>query len=74
MITTEKLPDEPNKRGLTVEVEWDVQEKYDDAGDGHCFFHFATGWSENELHRFEGTAILVDGELDHIEDITYANG
>ena len=71
MITTEKLP---GNAGRTVEVEWDVQGRYDEAGDGHCFFHFATGWSEDGLHRFEGTAVLVDDELDHIEDIIYANG
>lgn len=70
MITTEKLPE--NLGGTYVKVEWDVLERVDEAGDGHVFMHAADGITiEDEEYKFEGTAILCDGETIEIEDVEF---
>jgi hypothetical protein len=49
-------------------IEWTIGDRYDDAGDGHCFFHFADG-TDGHGNKFTGNATLVDGELVEINDI-----
>jgi len=51
-----------------VEIEWEVGQKFDDAGDGHTFFHFADG-ADKDGNKYIGTAEVVDGEVVKINDI-----
>jgi hypothetical protein len=70
MITTEKLPE--NLGGKYVQVEWDIKERFDSAGDGHVYMHFADGITvEDEEYKFEGSAIVCDGETIEIEDVEF---
>lgn len=49
-------------------IEWEIGSMEDEAGDGHCFFHFAFG--EDEFgNTYTGIAVMVDDELDEITDI-----
>ena len=68
MKTTEKLPEKMG--GGYVEVEWELGDQYDDAGDGHYFMHAATGISA-EGHMFEATGGVCDGEWTDIEDVEF---
>lgn len=65
MKTWEKLPE--NLGGGYVEVEWILGDRFDDAGDGHVFMHFANGESKHG-HKFQGTGIICDGEFTEVED------
>ena len=72
MITTEKLPERLG--GRDVQVEWEIGEEMDDAGDGHIFMHAATGVTidlKDDEYEFEATAIMCDGELSEIEDAEF---
>jgi len=66
MKTFEKVPD----IDAIVEVDWEVGERYDDAGDGHCFMHIANGTTDAG-YLFSATAVMVDGNLEEIEDVQY---
>jgi hypothetical protein len=50
------------------EIEWDILDSYDDAGDGYCFFHHAEGTSADG-RKWTASATMVMGELDSMEDI-----
>jgi hypothetical protein len=50
------------------EIEWLIGESFDDAGDGHCFFHYATGVDKHGK-TYTGVAVMVDDYLEVIEDI-----
>jgi len=54
------------------EIDWEIGDRYDGAGDGHTYFHFAEG-EDSKGNKFSATAVLVDGELDAIEDIEDEN-
>jgi len=64
ITTTEQLPN-----GEFVEVEWEIGEPDDEAGDGHVFYHEAEGTSGN--HKFMGTAVMCDGEFVEMEYVEY---
>jgi hypothetical protein len=49
-------------------IDWTILECYDDAGDGHCFFHHAIG-EDLDGRKYTATAVMVDGSLEEIEDI-----
>jgi hypothetical protein len=68
MKTTEKLPE--NMGSGHVEVEWEIGDRFDEAGDGYCFFHFADGISEHG-HMFTATANLCMGDIDSIDDVEF---
>lgn len=51
-----------------IDIEWEIGDVYDDAGDGHCFFHEADGEDENG-NKYRASAALVDGEIAEYEDI-----
>ena len=68
MKTIETLPVEYGER--KVEVDWEVGDQYDEAGDGYCFMHHAEGTAEDG-HTFSATAVMVSGELEEIEDVEY---
>lgn len=53
-------------------IEWTIGEKFDDAGDGHCFFHYANG-KDQYGNTFTGVAVLVDGHLEEIESISWVD-
>jgi hypothetical protein len=50
------------------QINWEIREKFDDAGDGHCFFHYAFGVDESG-NEYKGVAVMVDDNLEDIEDI-----
>jgi hypothetical protein len=50
------------------EIEWLIAESFDDAGDGHTFFHYATG-TDQKGNTYTGVAVMVDDNLEEIEDI-----
>jgi hypothetical protein len=50
------------------EMEWVIGESFDDAGDGHCYFHYATG-TDQHGNEYKGVAVMVDDHLEDIEDI-----
>ena len=64
MTTTEKLPEKMG--GGYVEVDWELGDRYDEAGDGYCFFHHADGISKDG-HMFEGTGNVCCGEWEEVE-------
>jgi hypothetical protein len=66
MTTFEKIPD----IDAMVEVDWEVGDRYDDAGDGYCFMHHAIGTTDAG-YTFSATAIMVHGNLEEIEDVEY---
>ena len=45
-----------------------MREVFDDAGDGHTYFHYAEGTS-NDGRAWVGVAVMVDGNLENIHDI-----
>lgn len=49
-------------------IEWEIGPSFDDAGDGHCFFHYAIG-IDNDGNEYTGVAVIVDDNLEDIEDI-----
>lgn len=51
-----------------TEIEWEIGEMYDDAGDGYCFFHFAKGVSEDG-RKWSANATVVFGEIEEITEI-----
>jgi hypothetical protein len=69
MKTKEKLPDELG--GELVEVEWELGDRFDDAGDGHVFMHQSEGIDDNG-HMFFGEGIVCDGEWTEVENVEYA--
>jgi hypothetical protein len=72
MITKEKLPERFG--GRDVEVEWEIGEEMDDAGDGHVFMHAATGYTtdpNDQEYEFQGTAIKCDGEFTEINEVEF---
>ena len=68
MKTTEKLPEKIGSG--YVEVEWELGDQMDDAGDGHVYMHAATGISDDG-HMFEGTGIVCDGQWTDVEDAEF---
>jgi hypothetical protein len=70
MKTREKLPNEVG--GQYVEVKWNLEDRFDEAGDGHVFMHFATGKS-SEGYTFTGTGIVCDGEFTEVEDVEFVD-
>ena len=68
MKTTEKLPD--NLGGKDVEVEWEIGDRYDEAGDGHVFMHAAEGFAA-EGYLFIASASICDGEFIEIDDVEF---
>ena len=72
MKTFETLPERFGSR--KVEVEWEIGDRYDDAGDGHVYMYSATGFTfdpNEEEYEFEGTAIMCDGEFTDIEQVDF---
>jgi hypothetical protein len=49
-------------------IEWEIGRCFDDAGDGHCFFHYAHG-VDKDGNEYNGVAVMVDDHLEDIEDI-----
>jgi hypothetical protein len=49
-------------------IVWEIGARFDDAGDGHCFFHYATGIDQFG-NEYTGIAVMVDDNLEDIEDI-----
>lgn len=70
MITQEKLPEELG--GGTLEVEWELGDQFDDAGDGHVFMHQSTGYSLTTDDVFYGDGIMCDGEWTEVDEVYYA--
>jgi hypothetical protein len=68
VTTYERLPE--SLGGFEVEVFWELGDQYDDAGDGHCFFYHADGYSPSG-YRFSGSASVVDEEWDSVEDVEF---
>ena len=68
MKTFETLPERFGSR--KVEVEWEIGDRVDDAGDGYCFMHQAEGTAEDGYY-FYATAVMVCGELEEIQDVEY---
>lgn len=50
------------------DIDWIIGESYEDAGDGHTFFHYAEGTS-GDGRVWVGVAVMVDGSLEEIIDI-----
>jgi hypothetical protein len=72
MLTFEELPEKYGSK--KVEVEWEIGDEYDDAGDGHVFMYGASGYSTdlNEPEfEFQGTAVKCDGEFSEITDVEF---
>ena len=72
MKTFEKLPERFGSR--KVEVEWEIGEEVDDAGDGHVYMYAATGYTidpNDQEYEFQGTAIKCDGEFSEIDDVEF---
>ena len=65
MITTEYLPS-----GESVQVEWELGDQYDEAGDGHVFMHQSIGYTEDG-HKFFGEGIVCDGEWSEVINAEY---
>lgn len=72
MKTYEKLPESlgPNLGGTYELVEWELGDKYDDAGDGHESMHHVEGVSPGG-YLFYGTGIVIDGSFEEVEDAEY---
>jgi predicted small secreted protein len=51
------------------QINWIVKESFDDAGDGHTYFHYATGIDKNTEKQYQGVAVMIDDNLEEIEDI-----
>lgn len=66
MITTEKI------NGKLIRLEWEINDQFDDMGDGHETCWTAVGSNlddENDHNSYCGTAIMIDGEFTEINDI-----
>ena len=69
MKTWEKLPEELGSG--YVEVEWELGDRYDSAGDGHVYMHHADGETEDGEHHFIASGIVCDGEFTEVDDVEY---
>lgn len=53
---------------MRQDINWIIGESFDDAGDGHTFFHYAEG-ATNDGKSWVGVAVIVDDNLEEIIDI-----
>lgn len=51
-----------------LDIDWEVGDRYDSAGDGYCYFHFLDGVDDNG-NEYIASGTVVSGELVEVEDI-----
>lgn len=64
----EKIKEQKIEQFIGKDIDWNIGEQYDSAGDGHCFFHHLQGFDE-EGNCYIASGAVVDGELVDVTDI-----
>lgn len=51
------------------DIDWEIGDRYDSAGDGYVFFHHIDGYSPSTGRYFQASAAVMDDSIEEIEDI-----
>ncbi len=54
---------------LPKDIDWELGDQFDEAGDGYCFDHEIYGYSESTGKSYEGSAAVVHDEIAEIYDV-----